>query len=154
MQRDPIGLFLKSFGSKFLYKSSPIFLILSFLKTLLFKKKTAVITFCTTFGANRASFNCNIWSHWLHASVTEPYLDYFVEQSKNFPSEYNSGIFSSAVRMQNGLSFRFSYIDQPGDVGKMTLLLPQPAHLQSWTMNIQTDLNVQVNLFPTFETQV
>ena len=42
------------------------------------------------------------------------------------------------------LSFRLRYIEQTGDVGKMTLLLPQPAHLLKWTMAIQTDLNVQV----------
>jgi hypothetical protein len=44
------------------------------------------------------------------------------------------------------ISFPFlpSYIEQPGDVGKMTLLLPQPAHLQKWTMTIQTDINIQV----------
>jgi hypothetical protein len=41
-----------------------------------------------------------------------------------------------------------SYIELPGDVGKMTLLLPQPPHLLSWTMTLSTDLNVQVSILP------
>jgi len=53
-------------------------------------------------------------------------------------------VFLSAVRMPKSLSFHLRYIEQTGDVGKMTLLLPQPAHLLKWTMAIQTDLNVQV----------